>query len=73
MAATLERISHPKRTEVEYLELERQSEVRHEFIDGRMLELPGPSKTHARIVTNMTVALAPPAHRKECRFVATDG
>jgi Uma2 family endonuclease len=73
MTATLERDRKTKLTEAEYLELERNSEVRHEFIDGRMLEMPGPSKTHIRIVTNITVALAPPAHQQDCRFVASDG
>jgi Uma2 family endonuclease len=73
MIATLERGTNTKLTEAEYLELERHSEVRHEFIDGRMLEMPGPSKTHIRIVTNITVALAPPAHQQDCRFVAADG
>ena len=73
MTGTLERGTKTKLTEAEYLELERYSEVRHEFMDGRMFEMPGPSKTHIRIVTNITVALAPSAHRKDCRFVAADG
>jgi Uma2 family endonuclease len=73
MTATLERGSKTKLTEAEYLELEHQSEVRHEFIDGRMLEMPGASKTHARIITNITLALAPKAHERDCRYVSEGG
>jgi Uma2 family endonuclease len=73
MTAALELGTKTKLTEAEYLELERHSEVRHEFIDGRMLEMPGPSKVHIRMVLNMTLALGAIAIEKGCRFVPTDG
>jgi Uma2 family endonuclease len=73
MIATLERGTKTKLTEAEYLELERHSEVRHEFVDGRMLEMPGASKTHTRIVINITLAIAAAAHQKGCRFSAEGG
>lgn len=42
----------------EYLELERRSQVRHEFEDSMQIPVPGASKTHSRIVFNITVSLA---------------
>jgi Uma2 family endonuclease len=42
----------------EYLELEHRSQTRHEFVDGRLIPVPGASKTHSRIVFNITVLLA---------------
>ena len=69
MTAALER----RLTEAEYLELERHSEVRHEFVDGRMLEIPGASKKHMQIVVNITAALASIARTRGCRLAAEGG
>lgn len=38
----------------EYLELERRSEFRHEFIDGRIIPRQGASRDHMRIVVNLS-------------------
>ena len=67
MTATLERGSKTKLTEAEYLELERQSEVRHEFIDGRMLEMPGASLIHEDVIFNITTTLASAIKSRKCR------
>jgi Uma2 family endonuclease len=67
MTATLERGTKTKLTEAEYLELERHSEVRHEFIDGRMLEMPGASLVHEKVVFNITVSLASAIESRVCR------
>ena len=63
MIATLER----RLTEAEYLALERQSEVRHEFVNGRMLEMPGASLQHEKIILNIVVALNPAVQTRQCR------
>lgn len=52
MAAVAERI-FPQ----EYLELERKSEVKHEYIDGRMVEMAGASEVHDTIVGNVIYIL----------------
>jgi Uma2 family endonuclease len=41
-----------KYTVTEYLELEKISEVRHEFYYGKLIEMPGESKTANRIAKN---------------------
>jgi len=52
MSAVVELISAK-----EYLEIERKSEVRHEYIDGRMVEKPGSSAKHNSINGNITFVL----------------
>ncbi len=41
----------------EYLELEKQSEEKHEYVDGILLEMPGESKRANKIAGNLYVAL----------------
>jgi Uma2 family endonuclease len=68
MPAVLARLS-----EAEYLARERQGEERHEFINGSMVVVPGSSKIHTRICTNLTLALAPAAFASQCRFACENG
>ena len=55
-------------TEAEYLHLERSGEVRHEFIDGQMFEMPGASLVHSRTTLNIVLELAPAAHSRDGRI-----
>jgi Uma2 family endonuclease len=41
----------------EYLELEVQSDIRHEFRDGEIIEMPGGLPNHNRITLNIASAL----------------
>ncbi|GAB4015905.1 Uma2 family endonuclease [Spirosoma koreense] len=41
----------------EYLELEKVSEVRHEFVDGILIEVPGESKKANKVCGNIYLAL----------------
>lgn len=41
----------------EYFELEKQSEEKHEYVDGSLLEMPGESKRANEIAGNLYVAL----------------
>jgi Uma2 family endonuclease len=44
----------PKRmTEAEYLIFERASEFRHEFVNGEVLAMTGPSRAHNLISVNV--------------------
>jgi len=43
----------------EYLELESQAEIRHEYIDGEILEMAGGTTNHNEIITNLCVILKP--------------
>jgi Uma2 family endonuclease len=41
----------------EYLEFEKTSEIRHEFVDGKLYAMAGDSREHYRIARNLTRAL----------------
>ncbi|MEZ4614986.1 MAG: Uma2 family endonuclease [Caldilineaceae bacterium] len=41
----------------EYLELERQSKTKHEYIAGRMVEMAGGSEKHNTIASNVLITL----------------
>lgn len=45
--------SRPKVSVQEYLEMERKSEVRHEYVDGVILAMSGETPTHNRIAGNV--------------------
>jgi Uma2 family endonuclease len=44
-------------TEEEYLRLEERSTVRHEFINGKMYEMPGGLLTHEHVIANILFLL----------------
>jgi Uma2 family endonuclease len=50
-----------------YLELESQSDIRHEYIDGVMYEMFGPSEAHAVISGNLFAAVHAHVRGKPCR------
>ena len=54
-------------SEAEYLEGEKRSEVRHEYIDGVVYAMTGASKRHNGIVGAMYRALYASARRKHCQ------
>lgn len=53
-------------TEAEYLEFERNSEIRHEYINGEVYAMAGASPNHNRIVRNLTVTLFDKLDSQNC-------
>ena len=51
----------------EYLALERQSEERHEYIDGQIYAIAGESNEHADISVNLVVELGSQLKGTPCR------
>ena len=56
----------------QYLELEEQSPVRHEYVGGDMYAMAGSSKMHNAIVNNLIVALHPFLRGKSCKLYSQD-
>ncbi len=56
----------------EYLAFERQSETKHEYLDGEIFAMSGASRVHNRISWNITVALDPQLESQECEGFAAD-
>lgn len=56
----------------EYLALERQSEERHEYIDGQVYAMAGESNEHADITVNLVVELGSQLKGTPCRVWTKD-
>ena len=56
----------------EYLEFEKTSEVRHEFVDGKLFAMAGETLVHDDIVLNIVEILRPQARAKSCKLHATN-
>jgi Uma2 family endonuclease len=54
-------------TYAEYLALEAESDVKHEFFDGVALEMPGGGVAHARLVGSVGAELRAALRGKPCR------
>lgn len=59
-------------TVAEYLEAEREAEVRHEYIYGEVFALAGGSVTHNVICANVVRLLGNAADGKPCRVYGSD-
>ncbi len=56
----------------EYLELEGRSNVRHEYVNGRIFAMSGATAAHDAIVVNLTVLLGQQLHGSGCRLSSSD-
>ena len=66
-------VATKKLTVTEYFELERHSEIRHEYVNGTLIELkPGGSRTHSKIVKNIIKALDDLSDARGCELHAVD-
>lgn len=62
----------PRLSVEEYLEMERASEVRHEYYDGELFAMVGASEAHALIVTHLSGELRNQLRGKPCRIYTND-
>ncbi|HKS22350.1 MAG TPA: Uma2 family endonuclease [Thermoanaerobaculia bacterium] len=56
----------------EYLEIERNSEIRHEYVNGRMYEMSGASDAHSLIGWNLIRVLSNQIGDRPCRVYYGD-
>lgn len=56
----------------EYFELERQSEVRHEYLDGTIVAMVGASLQHNSIQVNLIASIKPQLRRNGCSIFGSD-
>jgi Uma2 family endonuclease len=57
-------------TVAEYLEFERKSETRHEYVDGELIAMAGEKRKNNRIALNFVVLLQKVADNKLCEVVS---
>src|SRR5262245_2639280 len=67
MATPQSRIKNRLYTVAEYLELERQAEDRHEFIDGEIRAMAGESPQHSSICVNIAGEVRAELRGKSCQ------
>ena len=56
----------------EYLAFERAAEIKHEFIDGRVVAMAGGSPEHARLAANVAAALLVALRGRRCSAFSSD-
>ena len=59
-------------TEDQYLSIERESEERHEYVDGQIYAMAGESPEHGAICTNLTVEVGSQLRGTRCQAFAKD-
>ena len=59
-------------SEQEYLEGERSSEVRHEFVGGDTYAMVGASDRHGLVALNLATALRPHVRGTNCQLFMAD-
>ncbi len=59
-------------TEAEYWAMEEKSEIKHEFIGGRIYRKPDESYNHGTVCMNILCCASARLHGKECRFLSGD-
>ena len=59
-------------SEQEYLEGEKTSSERHEYLDGKVSAMAGASKRHNEIALNIAFALRPSTKNDQCRVFSSD-
>lgn len=71
MALPLHKIA-PLYTVRQYLEMERASEVRHEYLDGEIFEMAGETLQHGRLCTNLVTEFRNQLRGKDCDVLSKD-
>src|SRR5262245_20473906 len=64
--------SIPRWTVEQYLQLERSSDVRHEYVDGVVYALAGGTQAHSVIAANVIAALHFAVRGGPCRVYSSD-
>jgi Uma2 family endonuclease len=59
-------------TLAEYLAMEPEGDVRHEFVDGEIFAMVGASRVHNGLVMNLAAAIRPHLRGTPCRIASQD-
>jgi Uma2 family endonuclease len=65
-------VEEKKYTVAEYFELERHSEIRHEFYYGKLIEMPGEAKKANKIALNIVEIIRKPLYKMGYEVYAHD-
>jgi len=59
-------------TPQEYLDAERQTERRSEYLNGEVFAMSGSTYAHNKIITSITLSLGPQVRKKDCDVTTND-
>ena len=62
----------PPMTVADYLEWEKGEELKHEYIDGEIIEMTGGTRNHSRIMTNVTIAIGRQLDDSDCKLLSSE-
>lgn len=62
----------PRLSIPDYLALERQSDIKSEYLDGEMIAMTGASRSHNRIALNVATSLDGQARSRGCEVFVSD-
>jgi len=65
-------IPNTRMTEIEYLEFERKSDIKHEFVNGRILAMSGAKRNHNVIAWNIGGELRNKLKGRDCEAYPSD-
>lgn len=65
-------LEKPRISVAEYLDLERESDIRHEYHDGEMLAMAGGSVKHSQIASNALITIGTALRGRPCRPHGSD-
>jgi Uma2 family endonuclease len=65
-------IPETKLTEKDYLEFERNSEIKHEYYNGEIFAMSGAKRNHNKVVANLSGLVWQHLKGKNCEFYPTD-
>ena len=60
----------PKFTVQQYFEIERQSEIRYEYVEGELIAMPGVTLPHNEITLNIALGVKTAFQGRDCRVYA---
>ena len=63
---------HPRMSVAEYLALERNSDIKHEYLDGEVYAMAGAKEGHNLITGNVVTALNVQLRHRPCRVYPSD-
>lgn len=67
-----EHVRHHRFSYAEYLARERDTGLRHEFLDGQVFAMTGGTPEHARLIAEVSFALRDAVDPKRCRVFSSD-
>ncbi len=62
----------PRMTVADYVEWEERQELKHDFIDGEVIEMTGGTRHHSEIMANITVAIGRQLDDSPCRLQTSE-